>query len=584
MTTILVGFRRVSDRMSVNDQLILKRILEQNKAKVAPSLSESDFFELTVMEQVLKDFDLANEEIDLGITDGGDDGGIDGMYTFINGQVFSEGDDLSMYKKGNLSIDVFVIQVKKSDGFESTALDKLIVTSNDIFDLSKSLSDLQSFYNSRLIQRVKDFRIIQDELITKFPKLRISYIYASIGDTQQIHPNVIKKSKDLKIIMIKHFSNSEYNFSFLGAKELLGLIRTLPSTSLTINMLEYIATAKKAYICLVNLRDYYQFIIDENNNLRKHIFESNVRDYQGKTLGVNQDIQNTLLSAHPEDFWWLNNGITILAADAGIIAKTITLEDPQIVNGLQTSTEIYEYFKANPKTQDSRTLLVRIIETNEAISRDRIIRATNSQTTIPVASLRATDKVQRDIEDFFRSHDLYYDRRKNFYKNQGQQREKIISISYLAQSTAAILLREPNEARARPSSILTKEVNYKKIFNQSYHMDLYHNCVKIMKIAEKYLKSSKAVASINEKSNLKFHFAMYITLSVFKKTDYTAKDIIALDFARIDESLLADCWAKLIDAFHHSLQPSNNPDAIAKSREFVQVLLNDFPKSTFKKL
>jgi len=50
---------------------------------------------------------------------------------------------------------------------------------------------------------------------------------------------------------------------------------------------------------------------------------------------------------------------------------------------------------------DERSILVRVIVTEDAESRDRIIRATNSQTDIPSASLRATDKIHRDIEDFF---------------------------------------------------------------------------------------------------------------------------------------------------------------------------------------
>lgn len=33
-----------------------------------------------------------------------------------------------------------------------------------------------------------------------------------------------------------------------------------------------------------------------------HIFEANVRDYQGHNA-VNQDIQNTLNDGSPEDFW-----------------------------------------------------------------------------------------------------------------------------------------------------------------------------------------------------------------------------------------------------------------------------------------
>ncbi|GAI16788.1 unnamed protein product, partial [marine sediment metagenome] len=70
--------------------------------------------------------------------------------------------------------------------------------------------------------------------------------------------------------------------------------------------------------------------------MRLNLFEANVRDYQGK-VEVNKAIGNTLLSAYSEDFWWLNNGVTVVASQASLSGKTLVVEDPQIVNGLQTS-------------------------------------------------------------------------------------------------------------------------------------------------------------------------------------------------------------------------------------------------------
>ena len=53
---------------------------------------------------------------------------------------------------------------------------------------------------------------------------------------------------------------------------------------------------------------------------------------------VNGDILDTLNNRKEnEDFWWLNNGITILCSSAIAIGKSITIENVQIVNGLQTS-------------------------------------------------------------------------------------------------------------------------------------------------------------------------------------------------------------------------------------------------------
>lgn len=564
--------------MASNDQVILKRILQQNKARTAPDLSDSDFFELFVAEQVLKSFDLSNDELESGITGGGNDGGIDAIYTFVNGQLLFEDSDLSGYKKG-IVIDLFIIQAKKSDGFEGSALDKLYATSNDILDLSKSTSSLKKAYDDKLLRSTVCFRMAQENLASKFPGLRISYVYASLGDTERIHPNVSRKVDNLRSVVATHFSNAEFKFSFLGAQELLELTRKVPSNAIRVNLLDHIAV-KDAYLCLINLNDYYQFIIDDDNSLRKNIFDANVRDYQGK-VEVNQGIKNTLLGSTPEDFWWLNNGITIIASNASIASKIITIEDPQIVNGLQTSTEIYEYFKMSPKTSETRAVLVRIIVTNEAASQDRIIRATNSQTAISLASLKATDKVQRDIEDFFRTNNLYYDRRKNFYKNQGYKRDKIVSIPYLAQAIMAIVLRKPDEARARPSSILKRDHDYKQIFNASYRMELYLKCALIMKITDNYIKNNLITSPAEEKNNLKFYFGMYIVLSKTGKVDYKVEDIVQLDLDKLDNDFLEACWERVTFVFrqYQENHPNLNPDTIGKSKDFVEAVLKHFTQS-----
>ena len=146
-----------------------------------------------------------------------------------------------------------------------------------------------------------------------------------------------------------------------------------------------VATSDNSHIALVTLRDYYNLIVGENGRLRRHLFEYNVRDYEGN-VSVNQEIRRSLGDPESPQFWWLNNGVTILCS-AG---KTYSLSDIQIVNGLQTSHEIYEALRrgATPET-DGRMLLVRIIVTDDPAVRDQVIRATNRQTSVKDSSLRA---------------------------------------------------------------------------------------------------------------------------------------------------------------------------------------------------
>ena len=190
------------------------------------------------------------------------------------------------------------------------------------------------------------------------------------------------------------------------------------------------------YVALVTLKEYYNFITGGSDFLDQSIFEANIRDYQGD-VSVNTQIRNTLeqkTSQKNIDFWWLNNGITILAKKVmPQTGKSLLVIEPEIVNGLQTSNEIYNYFSENPDkiSKDTRNILVRIIVPDNEQLRDDIILATNNQTQIPKSSLRVSDPIHWQIEMYFKSKGLYYDRRKNHYKNLGKKSTEIISVSYL---------------------------------------------------------------------------------------------------------------------------------------------------------
>lgn len=563
--------------MASNDEIILQKILYLKQQEVSPNISASEFFEIFVADQLLKNYDLSDEEIEDGITGKGDDGGIDSMYTFLNGKLVVEDTDVSQYKK-IIEIELFIIQSKTSNSFTEIAVQKLEDTTLDILDLSKSL-DSMILYNQEILKVAGYFRSTYEKLILKFPQLSISYFYVTQGDTQKINPKVIERTKKLENAVKSLWPKVKFNFSFIGARELIRLASTSSSTSLQMQLLENpIATKKGGYSCLVSLQEYYKFITDSDGHLRKNLFEANVRDYEGD-VEVNQDIRRTLQDTANEDFWWLNNGVTIIADKGSVSSKTLTLENSQVVNGLQTSMEIYAYFKHQSIDNEERSVLVKVITTEEPASRDKIIKATNRQTTVPLASLRATDEIQRDIEQFFLNHDLYYDRRKNFYKNQGKPKDKIISITYLAQVVMSILFQEPDIARGRPSSLLKKQDDYEKVFNKSYPIQIYLNCVMLMKKVKLYIKEYNGL-NYEEKSNLKFHTAMYVAISKLGKVSYKPEELEKIDLATIDETFLQESFLQVVKIFReHRNRTKKAADVAAKSKDLVKEILEDLSKS-----
>ena len=95
--------------------------------------------------------------------------------------------------------------------------------------------------------------------------------------------------------------------------------------------------------------------------------------------------------------------------------------------------EIYNYFSENREALESekRSILLRIIVPDNEESRDQIIFATNNQTNIPKATLRVTDPIHLQIEMYFKSRGLFYDRRKNYYKNQDISLRRLLGYLFL---------------------------------------------------------------------------------------------------------------------------------------------------------
>ncbi len=264
---------------------------------------------------------------------------------------------------------------------------------------------------------------------------------------------------------------------------------------------------------LVKLSDYREFLVDDDDPqvLAERIFESNVRGFVLDSP-VNEDIAKSL--QNPEDepnFWLLNNGVTIIAAKTSPAHRMLTIEDPQIVNGLQTSRIIFD--RISPDAVDERTVLARVIETTDQKTQDRIIKATNSQNRMQPASLRMTDQIHRDIEQLFKSEDLFYDRRKGFYKDQGQPIKKIVSVNAVAQGMISIILQRPDDARARPGDYFKDDARYRSIFaNPKIMLPTYLSCVRIVRHVEKFL-----IGNGVDKSDIK-NLIFYIAAAAVRET------------------------------------------------------------------
>ncbi len=553
-----------------NDQVILEQIVKDRAAESDEELSFEEYFEIYTASEILKDYDLTYDDIKYGIVGNGGDGGIDSIFTFVNGENLKEDTNINHNLKKN-HIELIIIQSKTSPSFKEDAIIKFRETTEDLLNLSNNPDDFIERYNLDLIEKTKLFRNAYEGLAKTFPRLDIKFYYATQG--VEVHPNVDGKVQKLGEDIRSMFSGSEFTFDFVGASKLLEMTRNVPSSSRILEVSESpIGTAAGSYLCLVSLSKYFEFISD-SGGLARSIFESNVRDYQGSVV-VNTGIRKTLENKESDNFWYLNNGVTIITPKAVMAGKQITIEDPQIVNGLQTSHEIYQHFsQLEDHTGDERAVLVRILCEENEEARDRIIRATNSQTSIPPASLRSSDQIHRNIEDFLKAHGYYYDRKKNFYKNQGMPIAKIISIPYLAQTMMAITLLKPDSARARPSTLINSDTEYRKIFSLDLPIDIYLKAVQIMKSVEHYLKPDVCNKDLERKTitNIKFYVATMVGVKLLGAKEGLADKLAQIPAITTNNEILEEALDEVLQKYNEL----GASDQVAKGTELVSQLFND---------
>ena len=237
--------------MSSNDQIILDKTLDQQRGERAPHLKPADYFELFVAEQLLKHFDLAYEETESGLVDGGGDGGIDGIFVFVNGELVREDTDLTGLKK-DVVIELIVFQAKTEATFKEKALDTVNQTLRDLLDLSRPIKELATVYNKELLAVADLFRNAVTTLATRFPTHIFSLYYASRGT--EIHPNVQRKAGLLEEMVKGQFPGATCTTKFITATDLLALARQTPRLSFQLDVTDAPINTKGGIVGSVKIR------------------------------------------------------------------------------------------------------------------------------------------------------------------------------------------------------------------------------------------------------------------------------------------------------------------------------------------
>jgi len=557
------------------------------KAKTDPDLDDDVFFERFCGKQILKFRDIGPDEHPLGYTRGQRDGGVDSAYFFCDGKLVKDGMLPKEFEKANIPLNLILIQATMSPSFGEDAIRKFNDVANDLLDPTQDVDDPQheNTYNYELRTIIKRFRMWNRAFISnaQTPNLTITFHYATKGDRPD--PEVEKRADKLKA-RVEQLYACKCRVRFVTAKDLLLMSRQKRSDPLELKYVKEFGSdvLGDAYVCLVLIKDFMTFVkAPDSDDRREYVLDPNVRGYLGSN-DVNDKIAGTLQGAPVDDFWWLNNGVTIVASkvEPKTASNRYDLTRPRIVNGLQTSREIYNHGQKNKwqLADDPRHVLVKVIQAADKDVMNRVIKSTNSQTRIKAIYLHATEDVHFNIELAFPAYNLYYERVKNQYDDDKTPTGQIVTFPYLMKALMSVVLLEPNQARGRPDTFGERE--YNRLFNDSYKPDRYVKAALLMKRVENYLTGHQPKIDRRDFNNIKYHVAMYAGCLLCKSSEYLGTKIGAL---RLDEKYqLVDATDKLLKkSLDHVLKEynrlikekppgqehDNDPDQIAKGTDMA---------------
>ncbi len=159
-------------------------------------------------------------------------------------------------------------------------------------------------------------------------------------------------------------------------------------------------TPHKSWVLTVTIEEIRSFV----NKYGDDLFRKNVRLFLGKNR-TNKKIIETL-DKDPTNFWYYNNGITILCDKANIVMENgyIRLENPQIVNGCQTCMSVKD-FDGDLKSE----ILVRIVESTDHEFINFLTLYQNSSNPVRNRDLKSNDPVQVRLKHEFKRQGHYFE-------------------------------------------------------------------------------------------------------------------------------------------------------------------------------
>ena len=388
----------------------------------------------------------ADEAFDC-LTDGGGDFGVDALH-------------ITEEMDGEFGVTLFQGKYKKNlegnSNFEQNSIEAMVNAIRHIFDPSADLGAI----NDRLRVKVEQARsLIRDGLIPRVRAIACN--------------NGLKWNADAQQSIDRAVFGDQVTWEHVNHDVLIGILQSIKPVDETLRLTGKAMVEDMNYsrVCVGRMP-----VVEVAALMKSHgekLLERNIRRYLGLHGNrVNEVIRATLSSNAPENFYFFNNGITLVCDKFTYNALQqgdfqIKVKNLQIVNGgqscmtiLKTAEELEKNGQALPAQASVLIRLYELSSDNDDVVL-QITHATNSQNPVDLKDLRANDVRQQQLEQSIQNLGYSYRRK----RMDATTKATDITTGAAAEAVLAIWRKAPHQAK-----FLTREhfgKLYDTIFSES---------------------------------------------------------------------------------------------------------------------
>jgi hypothetical protein len=447
------------------------------------------------------------------ITDGGDDAGIDAIYI---------GDTNDLELPVTIFQGKYVFNLEKESNYPANSVLRVINSIGSIFDPSKEVQ-----LNPKLKPEIEDIRsLISDGYI---PVVKIVLFNNGIKWNNEGEQHIINAG----------FPKDQVEFEYINHQNVVDFIQSSKEIKASIRLSgESVVESfnfKRVLIGKVNVTEVAKLFQIHGDGL----LEKNIRRYLGLNRNrVNEAIQETLLGERKDNFYFKNNGITMICKKFSYNALQeknwdIIAEDLQIINGGQTCKTIEHTINNNAEKDFTQVfVLIRLYELsdsnedNESLINE-ITLATNSQNPVDLSDLRANDNIQRTLETDIKELGYNYRRKKDI----ASTNESIIPLSVAAQAIYSIWKRKPHVAKFKRKELFGSL--YDDVYRPIPNAAQVVVAVIIYRFCDNQRRKTSLIDQFPHIPYSNYFLSMIIGQLLLKKTTLVLPELTHITFGRI---------------------------------------------------